>query len=100
MKQRVGSAVDEFQGDISAHIYEESVVAHPECIFGAISVGIPRVNGSHGAGIRRDQRREREDAVAVLAAACCQSRDHSMAQSWEHTFALAAVSSWKAWASP
>src|SRR6202167_620241 len=91
MKQRVGSAIEELEGDVSGRIYQKSVVTHPERIPGVVAAGIPRIDGGHGAGIRRDQRREREDTVAVLAAACRQSRGHSVAQPRKKAFAFTAV---------
>ena len=91
VKQGVGSAIEELQSDVPAHISQQAVVAHPKCILGVVAAGIPAIDGRHRAGIRRDERREREDAVAVFAAARRQGRNHGMAQPRKHAFALTAV---------
>ena len=72
-KQRVGSTVKKFQADVSAYVSQHDVVAHPERIFAVVAVGIPRVDGSHGACIGGDKRREGKHSVAVFAAACGES---------------------------
>ena len=78
--QGVGSAVKELQGNVSDHTYQQTIIAHPERIFCAVAVGIPNVNSSRCTRIRRDKRRDREDAMAVFAAACCHGGDRSVAQ--------------------
>ena len=61
-------AVQKFQGKVSAYIPQQAVVAHAEAIHGVVSPWIPTIYGSHGAGIGSDQRRERKDAMAIVAA--------------------------------
>ena len=90
-EQGVGSAVEELQADVPGYVSHHGVAAHPERIPGAVAAGVPAVDGRHGACIRRDKRRKREDAVAVFAAACCQGRNHSVAQPRQHALALTAV---------
>src|SRR5271155_4076986 len=68
-EQGMGSAIEEFERNVSTHICQQAVVAHPECVPGVVTPWIPRIHGSHGSGIRRDQCGERKGAMAVFAAA-------------------------------
>src|ERR1022692_3023545 len=81
MKQGMGSAVNKFKSDVPAHISQHGVVTHPQCVLAVVAVGIPRIDGSHGAGIRSDERRKRKYTMAILAAAGCKGRGHGMTQS-------------------
>ena len=90
-EQGVGSAIEELQGDVPAHVSQQVVVAHAERIPGIVAAGVPTVHRRHGGCIRRDECRDREDAVAVIAAPCGQGRNHGMAQPRQHAFALTAV---------
>ena len=78
-KPGVGSAIEKFQGDVSAYIPQHAVVAHSECILGTVAAGIPPIDGSHGAGIRSNQSWKRKDAMAIVAAARCKGRKNGMA---------------------
>src|ERR1700693_21241 len=84
-------AIDEFASNVSTRISQQGVVAHSETVFGVIAIRIPRINGGHGAGIWSDQRRNRKDMMAIVAATCYESRNQGMAQPWKEVFALAAV---------
>ena len=90
-KQGVGTAVEELQGDVSAHISQQGVVAHSERILTIVAAGIPRVDSSQRTGIRSDECRDRKDTVSIFAAACGQSRNQGMAEAWISSLALAAV---------
>lgn len=88
-KQGVRSPVKELQGNIAAHVPQQAVIAHSECIFGVVAVGVPSIDRSHSAGIWRDESGKRKDAMAIIATPCCERRNHSVAQPRKHTFALA-----------
>src|ERR1035438_2059155 len=90
-KPWVWPTIEEFKGDVFTYIPQQAVVAYSETILGVVTAGIPSIDGSHGTGIRSEQRREREDAVAIFAAACCQGRNHGMSQPRKQPFALTAV---------
>ncbi len=85
------SAIEEFESDISACIRQQTVVAHPETVLGIVAARVPRVHGSHSAGIGSDEGGERKDPVAVLAAAGSKCRNQGMAEPREYAFALATV---------
>src|ERR1700686_4771444 len=85
------SAIEEFQGDVSANRPQQGVVAHAQRIRGFVAAWIPRIHSSHGASIWSDQSRDRKHAMALFAAACCESGNHGVAQPWKHAFALTAV---------
>src|ERR1035437_4755294 len=85
------SAIEEFQGDVSTHVPEHTVVAHSETILVIVAAGIPAIDGRHGAGIRSNQIRKRKDAMAIVATACCKGRNYGMAQPPKHAFTLTAV---------
>ena len=40
----MGTAVEELERNISAHILQQAVVANSECILGAIAAGIPGID--------------------------------------------------------
>ena len=85
------SAIEELQSNVAAHISQQAVVAHPERILCVEAIRIPPVNRNHGTRIGRDKRGDREDAMAVFAAAPCQGRDHCVAQPRKWAAAFAAV---------
>src|SRR5580658_1353471 len=90
-EQRVRPAVKKFQAEVRANVSEHEVIAHPKCVLAAVAAGIPRIDGSRGAGIGSDERGERKYAVAIVALARGKGGDHGMAQPWEKAPALAAV---------
>jgi len=90
-EQGVGSAVKELKADVPGYVSHHGVAAHPERIPGPVAAGVPTVDSRHRTCIRRDKRREREDAVAVFAAARCQGRNHGVAQPRQHALAFTAV---------
>src|SRR5580658_7123545 len=90
-KQGVRSAIKKFQGDVSAHVSQHVVVADAECILGSEAVRVPAIDRGHRARIGRNKRRNREDAMAILAAARCQGRKHGVAQPGKYPLAFAAV---------
>src|ERR1035437_5905187 len=85
------SAIEEFQGDVSTHVPEHTVVAHSETILVIVAAGMRAIAGSQVAGIRRNQTRKRKDAVAIVPTACCKGRNYGMAQPPKHAFTLTAV---------
>src|SRR3984957_12523694 len=87
----MGSAIDKFQSNVSAHISQQAVIAHPERVPGIVASGVPRIDGGHGSGIWRDQRRKRKGTVPVCAAASRKSGNHGMTEARQNAFALAAV---------
>jgi hypothetical protein len=72
--------INEFARDISAYKRKQGVIAHSQTIFDAVSAWIPSVNGGHGARIGRDDRRERQTAMTVLASASGYRRNHDVTQ--------------------
>jgi hypothetical protein len=67
--QAVRPAIEELQGDVPAHKFQQVVIAHPERISGAEAARVPTVDGGHRARIRHE-RSERNDHVTVCAVAC------------------------------
>src|SRR5580693_3127243 len=90
-KQGVGPAIEELKAEICTRIPQKAVVAHPERVLGIVTAWIPPIDRSHGSGIRSDEIRKRKDAMAVLAAAGREGRDHGVTQPRKHAFALTAV---------
>src|ERR1035437_8148131 len=90
-KQGVGSAIEKLHGNVSAGIEQQAVIAHPKGILCAEAVWVPAIDRSHRTRIGRDKRGEREDAVAVIAAARRQGGKHGMAQPREDSLAFATV---------
>jgi len=78
-------------GRCSANIPQHGVVAHAKRVLGVVAAGIPRINSSHRAGVRSDDRRERKYTMPVIALACRKGRDHGVAQTLHHASALTAV---------
>jgi len=70
-QQGAGSPKEELQTDAPAHISQKAIVADSKCILVRVAVRIPRIDGSHDAGIRRDEIRNREDTIAIVAASRC-----------------------------
>lgn len=85
------SAIEEFRCDVLHKKPHQGVIAHPEGILVAVAVRIPSVDGGRRAHIWRNEGGDREDAMAIVAAACGQRRSHGMPQSPKHPFALALV---------
>src|SRR5712691_3964629 len=85
------TAIEEFNGDVSACRCEQIIVAHTKPIAGVVAAGIPRIYGGHSAGVRGDQSRKGKDAMSIVAAAGDKRGNHRMPQSREHSFALATV---------
>src|SRR5450755_2688983 len=83
--------VEKFHGYVAANEAQHAVVPHAERILGAVSIWIPPIDGSHGAGIGRSECRERKDAIAIVTAPGGHRRDHSMAESRKQAFAFTAV---------
>ena len=85
------SAIKELHGDVPTYISQQGVVAHSQRVRGLVAARVPRIHGSHGASIWSDERGDRKDTMTVVAAACCESRNYSMAQSRKYTLAFTAV---------
>ena len=68
-----------------------SCSSHPECVFGSEAVRVPAINRGHRARIGPHERREREDAMAVCAAARRQGRDYRMAHPRDYASAFTAI---------
>src|SRR4029077_1379165 len=60
-------------------------------VLGTVAVWIPSIHGRHRPRIGRDERRERQTAMTILATACRDRRNHGMPQPPKYAFALAAV---------
>src|ERR1035437_10912811 len=90
-KQGVGSAIEKLHGNVSAGIEQQAVIAHPKGILRAEAVRVPSIDRSHRSRIGRHQRGEREDAVAVIAAARRQGGEQGMAPPREYSSAFTAV---------
>src|SRR5580704_18755288 len=90
-KQGVGPAIEELKADICTRIPQKAVVAHPERVLGIVTAWIPPIDRSHGSGVRSNEIRKRKHAMAVLATACCESRDNGVTKPRKHACALTAV---------
>src|SRR5579863_3629642 len=85
------SAIEELQGDVSADVSQQTVVAHSQRVLSVVAAGIPPVDRSHSARVRADERRNGEHAMAINAAARRERRNHGMTQPRKHACTLAAV---------